>query len=381
MTTRTDQSRMLTEPDSGKLWQGILTGKSIQFTTGTPEKLRKREKSFDTVDAAHTNLMKTQWTKLKAGYVLCNPQATPSEPVLHTYLGGSYTGMLPLAASDKHIFCCRFSDANDTLLTMDDAGGTHQSTVIPGQRLVFDMMFAPDLGLLFLNADHGVLAWNPESPGEFHSISEMNQYPASCLSVGGTRVVVFEHEHSRFVVKEALGGQSVLELPRTPELVGGHTPQMAAALNRAGELLATCSQSGEVELFDIESNKQVAKMLGDFRLIENLEFIANGKWLVGLSELEGPIFFDISAQKLVDSPFPLPPLQSGAVHIAMDANKPRFALASDGDIHIYNTNSLQCTQTIHFENFSKGAKICFIGERIVVRTDLACLSAYALLAA
>jgi len=375
---RNELSRTLLDPNTGKVWRGILQGKDVQIEAGNPEKLRRSTKSFDTKRTAHEYLTKQQWSKLKSGYVLRNPDAASGEPSLHAYVGGGNTGMLALAASDDRIFCCRFEDSNNILLTLDESGNLDQHVEVPDGRLVFDMIYSRDLGRVLLNADHGILSCDPAELNGFETVSEMVQHPASCLSAGGTRVAVFEHPY--VVVKDAFNGESIFELECTPELVGGHSHQMCTALNREGDLLAVCSQAGEVGLFDLKSRKQIAEIKGGFEAIEKLEFDATGELLIGLGQYGpwGPLFFDIKTQKLVDSPFALPALVDGSVYFTIDTEKPRLALASADEIHIFDTQSYLHTQTIKLEHVVKRVQACFFGEKIAVRTDYGCLSLYAL---
>ena len=219
--------RKLVDSGSGKIWHACLNGKTVELEAGNPEKPRKREKVLASPDKAREFLLKEQWKKLKSGYVLSNPEAGSGEPVLHYFVPGGYTGMLALAVSGDHVFCCQHAQPGDKLFKIDVNGESSPLWVVPDQSLVFDLEYAESVGRLLLNADHSIRVWDPEQPDDFQTLSTIKGCPASCLSVGGTRVAVYENPN--VVVKEILDGKSLFSVECPPELYGGHTHQLTAA--------------------------------------------------------------------------------------------------------------------------------------------------------
>ncbi|QDU39577.1 hypothetical protein Mal4_39220 [Maioricimonas rarisocia] len=364
------------DPGSGKIWRSTLTGLDATIEAGKPENPRQRAKKFKSTDQAFEYLEKEEWKKLKTGYVLRDPDAQPGAPLLRTYLGGGYTGALPLTQSNNGLFTTRFEQSTDSVLKLAPSGQMEVVAELPEQTLVLDMSYSQELGRLLLNVDHSILSWHPETPKKCDAITDGKGAPASCLSVGGSRLVFFDPPN--LVVQDGQADEQVFKTECKPESYGGHAPQLCAALSPDGSVLAVCSKPGALSFFRIDDGKELGEIQADFNMIEKLEFDITGDLLIGLGECVpwGPLFFDVPSMSLVEPPIELPRLREGGMDFALHPDRRWFAVTSWDQVFVFDLNKTQVVATIHLEHLAKRSGVHFVGDQLAVRTDLGCLSLY-----
>lgn len=371
-----DDSRTLTEPSTGKIWRYRLTGLEATIEAGKAEKPRQRSKKFKSTNEALEYLEKEEWKKLKTGYVLQHPDAQLGEPSLHTFVGGGFAGPLLLAGSSDGLLTTRSDRPNDFLMKLSPSGEMEIAATAPDQKLVLDMCFSPELERLYLNADHRILSWDPKEPTRFDSLTHDQKGSASCLSVAGSRVVFFDPP--TLVVQDDQAGEHVFETECQPELCNGHTPQLCAALNRDGSILAVCSKPGALSIFRVDDGKELGEIQADFNMIGKLEFDVTGDLLIGLGEYVpwGPLFFDVPSMSLVEPPIEIPRLRPAGMDFAVHPDRRWFALSSWDRLLLFDLDKPQALATFKLEHLAKNSGLRFFGEQLAVRTDLGCLSVY-----
>lgn len=368
--------RTLTEPSSGKIWRYTLTGADANIEAGKPDKPRQRTKKLKSADQAFEYVKKEEWKKLKAGYALRNPGAQSGEPLFQIYAGGDYTGAISLTQSMGDLFMTRCEGSHESVLKLASSGQLQVAAELPENRLVWKMLFSAELGRLLLNVDHSILSWDSETPKKFHTITDRRGALASCLSVGGTRLAFFDPPN--VVVQDGVTGEHVFETECHPAMYGGHTPQLCAALNRDGSILAVCSQPGELVIFRVVDGQVLGTIEANFKIIDELEFDTSGELLVGLGMYGpwGPLFFNLSSMSLVDPPFDLPKLTEGATNFAMHPSRRWFAVASWDQVFVFDLAESKLLVTSRLEHLAKRSAVHFLGDQLAVRTDLGCLSVY-----
>ena len=374
------RSRTLTDRASGDIWRYKLTQHDAVIESGKPAKPRTRSKGFPSVEAALKYFDKEEWKKLNAGYVLHDPDPKPGDVSLRTYVGGDYTGSLPLAASNDRVFTTRFEKSSDSLVSLDASGQGEVSVEVPGQRLVLDLCFGSELDRLLLNADHCILSCSLDAPQEFESITKGSGTPASCLAVGGSRVAVYDPPN--LIVLDGETGHPITKVDCEPQLYGGHSPQLVAALNRDGSVLAVCATPGELSVIRVSDGEKLGEIRGDFQMIATLAFDPSGERLIGLGQYGpwGPLFFDIDSLSCVESPVELPPLFDGAVDLAVHPIRAWLAVASHDQVFVFDLDQSQPIIEFPVQHLAKRAVVQFFGEQLAVRTDLGCLSIHRLTA-
>lgn len=129
--------RSLHDPATGKTWTMLLDGARTEVRQGTPGRERIAARGHDDVEAAHRWAVKEEWSRLKKGMALLNPDAPWGEPRLHRFVGGAYTGAMAIApAGEGGFFCNRFAEA-DEMVHVGSGADVAVGLALPGERLAW----------------------------------------------------------------------------------------------------------------------------------------------------------------------------------------------------------------------------------------------------
>lgn len=246
------------------------------MTADTQGREKATTKTLSDAKAALEWAEKEEWARLKKGFLLVDPNASPGEPRMHVHLGGGYTGAIALAAFEGRLLCNRNATvqrgiAGDDELVLLDADGTMTRTAsAPPKHLVWEAVYVPEMQRVLLRCDRTIHLFDPKA-----CTVEPLGVAGSLLAVSRTRIV--RVEPSEVAVTDLGARDDVLRLPVTAEIVSGST-QMCAALSEDGSLLALCHRKGEVDLIDVASGAHKTSWACGFSHVEKLAF--SGRWLV-----------------------------------------------------------------------------------------------------
>lgn len=280
--TQMTRQRTLIDPASGKTWATRCEGATLVMLAGAAGKDKRSEKPQADEAAALTLALKEERSRLKKGFILVDPEAPSGSPRMHRWIGGGYTGALAVGDWDGDLVCNHFDDATegDELQRIAGNADVLDRVALPSQRLAWKVRYAPAIERLLVLADHSVLTWNGDTR-TFEVLCPENSRPASVLALsGGSGARVAFYREDLLVVRDLLTARDLLSHPVEAEMVGGHTPQMQAALSADGGLLACCAHTGEVLLFDLTSGQPMPSWRGEFEMIEQLAFSPDGRWLL-----------------------------------------------------------------------------------------------------
>ncbi|MGE7438985.1 hypothetical protein [Kitasatospora sp. NPDC001175] len=127
------------DPATGKAWHTSCQGDVVELVSGAPGRERRSAKAMDGAEAAVAHAQKQEWARLRKGFVLSDPSAAAGQPVMHRYLGPSYTGAMVAEAVEGRLLCNRFDDTGqrDRLLLVAQDGSLADSISLPPNRLAW----------------------------------------------------------------------------------------------------------------------------------------------------------------------------------------------------------------------------------------------------
>lgn len=295
---------------------------------------------------------KKQWAKLKKGFVHVNPDASRGEARLHRYLGKGYTGALIVASVPGGVLFNRPTENGEVLVVLDAAGVDVSVIALPANHLCWKA------ALPYLLVDHEVCR---VASGELEKLVAYPGMPASFLAVAGSRVAWFDGAAA--VVRDR--EREVMRIPVKPEMVGGHSLQMAGALSSDGETLAICVKPGEIQLHGANART----VTGDFEMVSKLEL--SGERLFALEQYGGWRLLCITSSGIET-------LASGLPNGDFAVDGSRVAIARGAEIEV---RSLDGSAQLSFaaQHVVKRCAVDFVDDRaLAVRTDYGCASVYEL---
>lgn len=365
--------RTLTDNVNQKTWSIRLDGNQVCTSSngGKP-----KEKSFDDSKQAFKHVQKEIWSRLKKGFVQMNPEAEAGQPVLHMYIGGGYTGFMPLApVEDTNTFYCGYvvnQFEKEEVYVLDGQAEKRFICELPGGQMCFDMRYCPELGVLLMNRDHQIIGLTIAN-GEVRSYTAVSKIPASTLSISGTSAVWYDHPN--LVVYDLKTDTVRYTREVKPELYGGHSPQLSAVLSHDGNRMAYCSQSDEIVVVDLSTGKEQPIAKDVKAMTASLSFSPDDRYLFTQEEYGSWSLISYDTKELIKSEdWSLGEVKSYAIH----SGKKLLATYNYGKIRIYDLDTGKQTLAFEVEHVVKKCNIAFTKDCLAVYTDYGCVSLYAL---
>ncbi|MEF3308120.1 hypothetical protein PV433_04300 [Paenibacillus sp. GYB004] len=365
--------RTLTDKASGKTWSIQQDGNRI-FTTGNGGK--PKEKTFENPEQAAKHVQKEVWSRLKKGMVLLNPEADAGQPVLHRYIGGGYTGSMPLApVEDTNTFYCSYvvnQFEKEDVYLLDDQGETRKTYELPGGPMIFDMRFCPELNVLLMNRDHQIIGLSAGN-GEVRAYTAVSRHPVSALALSGASAVWYDDPN--LVVYDLRADAVRYTRQVTPELYGGHSPQLCAVLSPDGSRMAYCAQSDEIVIVDLATGREQPISKAKQAMTASMSFSPDGRYLFTQEEYGSwsLLAYDV-AEPAKSEDWDLGEIKSYAIH----TGKNLLAVYKYGKVRLYDLDTREQTLVLDVEHVVKTCYLAFTKDRLAVYTDYGCVSLYAL---
>lgn len=370
---------MLYNPSTGRVWGTRLAGSDLVVISGVPGKEKQRRTSHPDGATALATAEQEERKRLRKDFALVAPHAPAGAPVMVRALDRSYTGALPVLAVDDAVLCTSDAPQGTEILLFDADGESRQLARIEPHHQVSKLAGRADLGFLAL-VDHAVCRLSPNQ-GTVEQLVAMGDTPASVLTQSGVRAGWYDQPD--LVVVDLTTGKEFLRRPVEPALYAGHSVQLQAELSPDGEVLAVCSTPGTIEMVEVATGQVAHSITGDFEMVSELHFTADGRWLLVKQEYGNwsLLCFDaVTGQARTGWP-DLGDLGDAQIAVATDAH--RVAIADQrGRLRILDLDSLQMQQEFQVDQVSSSFGLTWIGsDRIAIRTDLGFIGLYAVSAA
>ncbi|WP_127488764.1 WD40 repeat domain-containing protein [Paenibacillus ehimensis] len=363
--------RTLTDRITNKTWSIRQSGNQVYIASNGG---KAKEKGFDEPEQAAKYVQKETWSRLKKGFVLHNPQAGAGQPVLHRYIGGGYTGFMPLAATqDTNTFFCsyvigQFEKAE--IYLMDDQGEKQTTCELPGKQLIFDMRCCAAQKILLLNADHQIAGLSLDN-GEIERYTPM--MPTSTLSVSGSSALWYDK--SSLVVYD-LGTNTVRYTRQVEcEKYGGHSLQLCAVLSHDGRLMAYCTRTDEIVIVDMTTMQERTIAKDKNAMTSSMAFSPDDRWLFTQEQYGSWSLkcYDLNTMTGCRD-WITPEIKSFAIH----ERRGLLAVYNYGKIQLFDLHTMKPTIAFEVEHVVKNCTLTFTKDYLAVYTDYGCVSLYAL---
>lgn len=364
--------RTLHDPATGKTCSTRLDGARTEVRQGLPGREKVAVRDHDDASTACRWAVKEEWSRLKKGMALLNPDASWGEPRLHRFIGGAYTGAMAIAADGGGgLFCNRSAEAEE-MVHAGFGAGVPVGFARLERGLVWKAARMPDTGAVLLQVDGGVVRWMPEA-GTLEEVLAYRHNPGF-LSVAGSRLACYDGTAA--VVLDLADGAELLRVPALAELHGGHSPQMEGALSRDGRLLALCVRPGEIMVFDVASGQLHLVLPGDFAMVRQMDFLPGDRLLVAEDYGRWSLrCFDLATGQ-PDPAWTELGIDGGAVAVSPSGR--RVAVAQRGTVGVHAFGAGTPPRSFVLEHVVKRCAMTWTADdALAVRTDYGCASVYA----
>lgn len=363
----------LTERSTDKILNLTLTGKLLISETGKPGKTKSTEKEFATKEEAEKNFIKKEWEALKKGFILYNADAAPGEPVLHTYIGGGYTGSLSFSDTDKGIYIYKNANDKDYLVVIDTLGNVLKEIQLP-QQLAWNIETIPGSGSLLMDLDHYVYEYNIEKD-LFKNLGSGKSSITSFISVTQNNIA-FATDGEISVLNSQ--NSIIYNQPYNTEIVKGNIP-FCAKLSPDGSLLAFHNRVGEIQIIDIAGKKNSQKITADFNMVDQMEFANNNKLLIIREHYGswGMRYFDLNTNNEILIDELQPKAYTKEVNtFCFNHDQSKMVLVQTCNAYVFDFNEKKFLYSFAIAHTVKTCSVKFINNLLAVRSDYGCFSLY-----
>jgi len=352
----------------------------VEVISGSPAKLKSQLKDFPNPDEALKWAIQQEWSRLKKGFLLVNPDAGAGQPSMHRYIGGGYTGALMIAGCNGKVSTNQHQDedalgaATDVLLLVGEGADISQRWRPSKTDLAWSAIPIIDKDQLLIQFDSGIYLWSTDGTPP-QRISEATAMSPSFLTTSNGHVSW--HSGEQITVMRPTDGKRTLHLPRKAAMVGGHSPQMMGALSPDAATLACCANPGEIEYIDVALAKTVRQHQGDFEMITKMAWSVDGRWLLALEQYGKWRLLCLDTATGESRPGWPEFADMTRTDFALDNDGKRLAVMRRGKIAVYDFAGMKEIRRFPVDHVVRTAKIAWTGENAIsVRTDYGCLSTY-----
>ena len=251
-------SHKLYQKETGKILNLTLIGNQMISESGKLDKLRKTQKEFATSEEALKGFIKKEWQALKKGFNLYNENAKKGEPILHTYIGGGYTGCLSFQNTPKGTYVYKNIDDIDYLILIDNIGRTIEEIQLPKQ-LAWNIEYRDKTNSLILNLDHFIFEYQIEKC-LFNNIGDEKSDWGSFLSV--TQNMIGYATNGKIFIRD--NQNNLLLNQNYDKNPTDNDDSFCGKLSNDGELLAFHNKAGEIQIIDTTTGEVLNKIIADF---------------------------------------------------------------------------------------------------------------------
>ena len=355
----------------------ILKDKILISETGKIDKLKAIEKEFSSNEDALKIFYKKEWEALKKGFVLNNENAKIGQPVLHKFIGGTYTGALSIEHSPKGVFVYKDGMQNEEIVgsisLIDNFGNALKAIELP-KSLAWNIEYRPERNSLILDLDHYIYEFDIEKE-TFYNLGNEKSYVDSFISVANGKIAFATLNKLNVVDNQnKLLFTKVYEI----ETIKGNSP-FCGKLSKDGKLLAFHNKVGEIQIIDAEKGTLLSKINGKFEMVYQFEFADNNKLLVVREQYGtwGMRYFDLSTNEEIQmKEIEIPEYMKNVNAFCFNADQTKLVLLQRANAHVFDFINKKILHSFKIEHLVKTCEIKFVGEKLGVRTDYGCFSIY-----
>lgn len=369
----------LFEIGSDKSYIITLSGKKIITENINKEKSKTTEKEFPTQDEADSQYEKKRWELLKKNYIEKNETRKQGTPTLHYLAGQGYTGCLSFVNTPEGIFVYKHgwyntaTDQKDFLLLIDKQGNLKETIELP-KVLPWDIRYCPNDNTLLMDVDHYIYKYSLRDKKFTRLISSFNR-TASFISVSDNNIAYGSHP-KMYVRNDS--NDIIFEKDFEVEIIKGSIA-FCAGLSKNGKILVFHNKEGEIELTDIQTGKLIRTIKGEFRMIDQMQFVDNDSTLV-IREQYGKWclhFFDVDkGAELAYPELSVPEYSPTIFSFCFNEDESILVQLHLTNAYVFDYANKKLLYSFPIEHCVKKAEAKFIDNQLGVRTDYGCFSLY-----
>ncbi len=366
--TQSDRSAIITLSDKKVITESINKGKS-----------RIAEKEFASEEEASKQYEKKRWELLKKGYVERNNTKEPGTPVLHCLAGLGYTGALSFEDTPDGIYIYKHGwfntakDQKDFLLLIDREGNQKETIDLP-KILAWDIRYCKDDNSLLMDIDHYIYKYSLADKKFTAYTSTLNR-SVSFISVSDNNIAY--GSHPKLFIKNK---SATLEKDFDVEVIKGSIP-FCAGLSKNGKILAFHNKEGEIQLIDTHAYQLVKTIQGEFRMIDELQFVDNDKTLVVREQYGKWCLHYFDVEEGIELFYPeliVPEFSPVIFSFCFNADESLLVQLHRTKAYVFDYKNKKLIYSFTLEHCVKKAEAKFVGDMLGVRTDYGCFSLYRL---
>lgn len=370
----TNISHKLYQKETEKVLFLNLNDNKMISESGKLNKLRKTEKSFPTSEEAIKGLIKKEWQALKKGFVLHNETAKIGEPILHTYIGGGYTGALSFQNTPKGTYIYKNIDEVDYLIIKDNLGITLDEIPLP-EQLAWNIEYRTDTNSLILNLNHFIFEYLIEDK-KFNNLgnekSNWNAFisVAQNLTAYATNNKIFIRDNQNNI----LLSQNYKTNTKTDDY------SFCGKLSDDGKLLAFHNKKGIIEILNTNTGEIINTIEGDFETIKQIEFTENNTLLVTKENYGtwGMRYFNLNNnQEIKIDGLEIPSYSPIIINFCLNNDQSKLVIIDRTNVaYVFDFKNKKFMHSFKIQHAVQTSNIKFINETLAVRTDYGCFSIY-----
>lgn len=362
--------RSLIDPATGKRWEVFVDGSIVTTHAWSPDRERRAEREHESPDAAVNFAEHETLKRLRTGMILKASDAAKGEPMLHRSVGRRYTGALPVVSDGQSIYT---TDDSGVLIAVDPATGHSGELWTPHENAIIWQIMRQ-------NGRSGLIA---RTDGAVHLLGAdvEHRHEGSWLrdaAVEQDLLMVASLSDQTVTVERVDDGEMVVRVPVSPELYGGHTPLLRAALSADAGVLAWCDAQENVQV-QLVGEVMVKTVPIPSGLVERIVLTSDGSTVFVVIITDAAMRIIVRDTRTGE---PLPgwtDIEGTRIDLALSdgaLGDGRVAVLSDAVVTIRAESGGEPTVTFPLDHVVHWAGIAWHGNDLAVRTDSGCLSLY-----
>ncbi|WP_159020576.1 WD40 repeat domain-containing protein [Algibacter sp. L3A6] len=367
-------SHQLYQKETEKILKLTLNDTTMTSLSGKLNKLRKTEKFFSTPQEAIKAFTKKEWEAIKKGFNLHNENAKTGEPILHTYIGGGYTGALSFQHTPNGTYVYKNIEQTDYLILKDNLGITLEEVQLP-EQLAWDIEYITKTNSLILNLDHYVYEYQIEK-NKFNDLSDEKDNGDCFVSVSQDLIAYAKND--KIFIKN---NQNNVLLSQSYQVnTTSDDYSFCGKLSSDGKLLAFHNKKGEIKVLNTKTGEVVNKIIGDFETIKQIEFTENNTLLVTKEDYGTwrMRYFNLTENKEIKiEGLKIPSYAPIVMNFCFNNDQSKLVIIDRTNVaYIFDFRKKEFLYSFKIQHAVQTSNAKFINETLAVRTDYGCFSIY-----
>lgn len=368
------KNHVLKNVKNEKLVEITISDFKVITKTGSFDKFRISEKTFNSEKEASKFFLKKEWDALKKGFIYKSNNNNPGEYFFHYYIGGGYTGCLSLCSFGNNLAVYKsVQNGKDVIYLFDDNLVCFELIELP-YPLAWSIKYNESNNTLVLDCDHYILNYSLKTK-KFINLTKSFTAPASFIDIGNENI--FYGSAPNYFVMNSLKQKIILNGIGVPDMYNRHSTIFNGAISKSGKSIAFINSEKEIKLINIKSKiEQVVNI--DVSYIKQLQFFNNDSQII-LLEFYNKFklhILDLELKKIDDDSTKLLDEYSGHInYFCLNSDHTILAIFIRSNIFLVNCSDYSLIKKININHCVKTAEGVFLdNSRLAIRTDYGCLS-------